>query len=98
MPVTGDGMSTLSFFTFLFSGGVNFVHLNEMPVFCPNEYFWKHHWDGKEEKWMCYARAMQHIIADAGGMQVSNSSVNEKLQYRDMQRKNRLHESREKEE
>jgi len=32
--------------------------LKEMPVFEPNEYFWKHHWDGKEEKWVVYARVI----------------------------------------
>jgi len=33
--------------------------LYEMPVFEPNDYFWANHWDGKEEKWEAYARAMQ---------------------------------------
>jgi len=23
----------------------------QLPVFEPNDYFWQHHWDGKEEKW-----------------------------------------------
>jgi hypothetical protein len=32
--------------------------LQEMPVFEPNEYFWEHHWDGKEEKWKVFARAV----------------------------------------
>ena len=45
--------------------------MTEMPVFKPNEYFWEHHWDGKEEKWMAYARAMQKIIADELGVPVS---------------------------
>ena len=57
-----------------------------MPVFKPNEYFWKHHWDGKEEKWMAYARAMQKVIADELGVQTSESSIKEKLEYRDLKR------------
>lgn len=33
------------------------THLAELPVFTPNEYFWKHHWDqAKEEKWEAFAR------------------------------------------
>jgi hypothetical protein len=35
-----------------------------MPVFEPNEYFWKNHWDGKEEKWRVYARVVQQLIAE----------------------------------
>ena len=27
------------------------VKVVELPIFRPNEYFWKNHWDGKEEKW-----------------------------------------------
>jgi hypothetical protein len=29
-----------------------------MPVFEPNEYFWKNHWDGQEEKWRVFAKAV----------------------------------------
>jgi hypothetical protein len=42
-----------------------------MPVFSPNDYFWKHHWDGKEEKWQAYARAMQQLMADELGIKTS---------------------------
>ena len=35
-----------------------FYDLHELPVFEPNEYFWKHHWDGKEERWITYARVV----------------------------------------
>ena len=32
-----------------------------MPVFAPNEYFWKNHWDGKneEDKWKVFANAVR---------------------------------------
>jgi hypothetical protein len=36
----------------------------ELPVFEPNDYFWNHHWDGKEEKWLTYANVIRQIIAD----------------------------------
>lgn len=62
------------------------MHMSEMPVFCPNDYFWKHHWDGKEEKWMAYARAVQTIIAEELGIPTSKSSIRQKLEYRDMKR------------
>jgi len=39
------------------------INVKKMPVFEPNDYFWKNHWDGKEEKWVAYARAVREIIA-----------------------------------
>jgi hypothetical protein len=43
----------------LFHTGLTIYTLHEMPVFRPNDFFWKHHWDGKEEKWQAYARAVR---------------------------------------
>jgi hypothetical protein len=40
------------------------IFYDELPVFEPNEYFWQHHWDGREEKWVAYARAVRQIIAE----------------------------------
>jgi hypothetical protein len=57
-----------------------------MPTFAPNEYFWKHHWDGKEEKWVAYSRAVQKIMAKQGGMQVSENSLEDKLEYKNLVR------------
>lgn len=43
------------------------MDLQVLPVFEPNEFFWKNHWrEGKEEKWECYARVIQEIMADVG--------------------------------
>jgi hypothetical protein len=53
-----------------------------MPVFEPNEYFWKHHWDGKEEKWRTYARVMQNLVAKQSGLKTSDSWVTDKLEYK----------------
>jgi hypothetical protein len=40
------------------------LHIKEYPVFRPNEYFWKNHWDEKsgEEKWEAYARVIREIM------------------------------------
>lgn len=48
------------------------IRVKKMPVFEPNDYFWKNHWDGKEEKWVAYARAVREIIAKEGGFGISN--------------------------
>ena len=46
--------------TFVIMLSVGFrIRANYLPVFEPNDYFWKHHWqEGKEEKWQAYARAL----------------------------------------
>jgi hypothetical protein len=37
----------------------------DLPVFEPNDYFWRHHWnEGKEEKWEAFARAVREIIVE----------------------------------
>lgn len=53
-----------------------------MPVFEPNEYFWKNHWDGKEEKWKAYARAMQQIMCEASGYKFSKNRIEDKFEYK----------------
>jgi hypothetical protein len=64
--------------------GLTWYTLIELPVFTPNEYFWKNHWDGKEEKWRLFARTVQHIMADAGGYEVSASTLEHKLEYKNL--------------
>ena len=53
-----------------------------MPVFEPNEYFWKHHWNGKEEKWKAYARAIRQLIAQQGGLELSDLTMEDKMEYK----------------
>lgn len=56
-----------------------------MPVFEPNEYFWSNFWvEGKEQKWEAYARACKEIIADVGGIKISNATIQDKLTYKYM--------------
>jgi uncharacterized protein YjcR len=55
--------------------GLGIVTMKEMPVFEPNEYFWKHHWDGKQDKVVVYANALQKIMAEELGIPTSDSSV-----------------------
>jgi hypothetical protein len=39
------------------------INVYELPVFAPNDYFWKHHWkEGKEEKYAAYSRAVRQIM------------------------------------
>jgi len=66
-PVHGDSIGLFAYFNLLPLPGFTMVTYHEMPDFKPNEYFWKHHWDGKEEKWLAYARAVRTLMAEAGG-------------------------------
>lgn len=59
--------------------------LKELPVFEPNDFFWKNYWrEGKEEKWEAFARAVQEIIAEASGLEVSNCTLEDKNEYKSL--------------
>lgn len=58
------------------------ITMSELPVFAPNEYFWQNHWDGKEEKWVAYARAIRSIIAEEGGFELIDATMEQKLEYK----------------
>ena len=57
------------------------IKVNYLPDFCPNDYFWKHHWDGKEEKWETFARAVRDIISEVSGLQKSDLQMEDKFAY-----------------
>lgn len=59
------------------------ITMSELPVFEPNEYFWKTHWqEGKEEKWVAYARAIRSVIAEQGGFELIDATMEQKLDYK----------------
>jgi hypothetical protein len=61
-----DVMGMVPHFIFCTLHGYITLHIKEYPVFRPNEYFWKNHWDEKnEQKWECYARVIRKIIAES---------------------------------
>jgi lysophosphatidylcholine acyltransferase/lyso-PAF acetyltransferase len=58
------------------------LKVTELPVFAPNEYFWKHHWqEGKEEKWEAFARAVRQIMAEVGDFKLSDLTMQDKFDY-----------------
>ena len=58
------------------------VKVDVLPVFLPNEYFWKHHWqEGKEEKWEAFARVTREIIAKQGGFKLSECTMEDKFAF-----------------
>lgn len=66
------------------------VELNEMPIFRPNEYFWKNHQREGEEKWQTYARVIRDIISEAGNIPIvkhedgTEIDIREKSEYKNI--------------
>jgi len=77
-----DASTLLAYLNILIHCVFTIYTTHEMPVFEPNEFFWKNHWDGKEEKWVAYARAVRTLMAEAGGLKLSDSSMEDKMTYK----------------
>ena len=56
----------------------------ELPVFKPNEYFWKHHQKEGEDQWQTYARVVRSIMAKTGGFQESELEIEDKFVYKEL--------------
>ena len=78
----GDGTNAIIWIIMLLQTMWFTVEMTEMPVFEPNEYFWEHHLQPGEEKWQAYARVVRDIMADQGGLEKFDSTVEDKLEYK----------------
>jgi lysophosphatidylcholine acyltransferase / lyso-PAF acetyltransferase len=58
--------------------------IKEFPVFKPNEFFWKQHYDpaSGKQRWEVYADVIRNIIREAFDFKLTNMSLDEKLEYR----------------
>ena len=56
----------------------------ELPVFRPNDYFWKTHQRKDEEKWQTYARVMREIMAEVSGLPLEDQFIEQKFRYREI--------------
>ena len=54
-----------------------------MPVFKPNEYFFKNHQREGEEKWETYARVIRDLMSQESGMKIMDVTIEEKFKYRE---------------
>jgi len=64
--------------------GFQTMTLNEMPVFSPNEYFWKNHWDGVEPKWCAYARCVREAMAENGNFELHKTQSEDKVEFKNL--------------
>ena len=71
-----------SFFSLCHYSRKNQVHVYKMPVFEPNAYFFEHHQRKDEEKWQTYARVIRDIMADVGGLELSDLTIEDKFEYK----------------
>jgi len=65
------------------------IELKIYPVFKPNEYFWKNHWNENlgEKKWETYARIVrEEIMAREGNYKLSDLSAEDKIQFKTLYR------------
>jgi hypothetical protein len=54
----------------------------ELPIFRPNEYFWKHHQREDEEKWQTYSRVIRSLMSEVSGIPTLEVSIEEKFEYK----------------
>lgn len=68
----------------IFSSVAGYASFSEMPVFAPNDYFWKNHWDGKDpaDKWKVYAEAVREAMAKTGNLQLCDTETWDKQAYK----------------
>lgn len=63
--------------------GYCIANIDILPVFEPNDYFWKNYWqEGKEEKWEAFARANREILSEHLGIGLSDSKMEDKFVYK----------------
>ena len=83
----GDATSLLGYLCLLVHCMFVVYTMTELPIFRPNEFFWENHWDGKEQKWDAYARAVRQIMIEAGNFEESENTMEDKIEYKNLVRK-----------
>ena len=61
-------------------GTINYA---ELPVFEPNEYFWKHHQQDGESKASCYLRIIRKIMLENSRLKDSKLDCSDRLKYQE---------------
>lgn len=82
--VAHDILDVLSHMILICSQPYTTCHVKELPVFKPNEYFFEHHKQGEEEKWMTYMRVVRHLMAEQLGFKETQSRLEDKFAYKEV--------------
>ncbi len=65
MTPSHDVMNVFSHILLMCCQPFTIITVQELPVFEPNDYFFKHHMQEGEIKWVTYMRVIREIMADA---------------------------------
>jgi len=60
----------------------SWLEIIHLPVFKPNEYFFKHHQQEGEEKHQTFMRVVREIMSEASGLKLIDESVEDKFEYK----------------
>mmetsp|Transcript_1429 Transcript_1429/g.928 ORF Transcript_1429/g.928 Transcript_1429/m.928 type:complete len:103 (-) Transcript_1429:40-348(-) len=79
-----DVLPMFPFFVVMNCAGFHWLNVKEYPVFKPNEYFWKKHYDptSGKEKWEVFAETVRKIMQESFGFKLVDHGVEEKAQYK----------------
>jgi lysophosphatidylcholine acyltransferase/lyso-PAF acetyltransferase len=58
------------------------VTVRQLPVFMPNEYFFKHHTKEGEDRCQTYSRVIRHIMSKVGNFELSDMHIEGKFKYK----------------
>lgn len=61
---------------------ITYVTVHELPVFTPNDYFFKNHVREGEEKWQAYMRVVRELMAESLKFKLSVNKMEDKLEYK----------------
>ena len=81
-PCHGDAVSFVAHTYITLHAFFTRYTVYEMPVFEPNEYFWKNHWDGKEERWVAFARAVRNCMLLKSGLKDTEATMEDRVRYK----------------
>jgi hypothetical protein len=84
MTPSHDIMNVFSHMLLIACQPYTIVTVKELPVFEPNDYFFKHHMKEGEIKWVTYMRVIREIMADALGFKLSEQSLEDKFAYKEL--------------
>lgn len=60
----------------------SWLEIIHLPIFKPNDYFFTHYQREGEEKWQTFTRVVREIMAEVGGYELVNESIEDKFEYK----------------
>ena len=60
----------------------SYLQIIHMPIFRPNEYFYKHHKKEGEEDYQAFMRVVRELMAEVGGFELVDESIEDKFEYK----------------